>query len=514
MLIKRESSSGAVLVTAFFTALVACAVFFFSTTGSLGVTGTFVLLTFILLAYLAVEVRRARRLHPTRWMINPAVLCSVATFGLSFGVTNIIYFLPGDSLPLIGAPQVVTASMNKLMFLVVVGALAMWLGYWSPIASKLTVKGILVRFRSRYFTSQIQLLPWALPGLLIVSLVSRLIQVWLGAFGYSSTYDRLIELAPYTQYFSMGASLGKLALIIAAFQYYDTFRRGRRARGWLIGLLIYEVVFGFLTGFKSLVIMPLIIVALCEYLRTGKLSRMWSVSTPLALIVAYMVIEPFRVARNTDAGFDGRSVTSIAATMTASANSYFAEEDAVKRAPFLLFFGSRLNYVYVGSLGIAFADENEILPEGSPEFLNDLYLSPLHAWIPRIFWEEKSLGNLGLWYTQVVMGLGHMSATGMTPFTYLYFAGGIVAVFVGFFLVGIIQRVLFFITQPSISVAGGIVFLNMLSTVVLVDSAFNGTFIALFRELPIILIVQSLLYKRLPQGCANEDPAQRSQLAI
>jgi hypothetical protein len=50
------------------------------------------------------------------------------------------------------------------------------------------------------------------------------------------------------------------------------------------------------------------------------------------------------------------------------------------------------------------------------------------------------LANLGLWYNQVVMEKDNFSSTAMGPFAYLYFAGGPLAVFLGFFCVGIVQR--------------------------------------------------------------------------
>src|SRR3546814_15261390 len=79
---------------------------------------------------------------------------------------------------------------------------------------------------------------------------------------------------------------------------------------------------------------------------------------------------------------------------------------------------------------------------GSPTFLTNIALSPAYAFIPRVIWKEKPSGDLGLWYTHVVMGLGSYSSTAMGPVTYLYFAGGALAVFVGFMGFGILQKVL------------------------------------------------------------------------
>jgi hypothetical protein len=247
---------------------------------------------------------------------------------------------------------------------------------------------------------------------------------------------------------------------------------------------------------KSAVGIPIVIAVLCQYLRSGRVSRRWLIAIPLSIMIAYAVIEPFRTAKNTDIAFKGTSLTSIADTMTSLALYPAKDVGNEEKASVFLSIMGRSNLTYIGSLGISFADNNKTLPAGSPAFLGNILLAPLHAWIPRFLWEGKPLGNIGLWYTQTVMGLDHFSSTGMGPFTYLYFAGGMMAVFIGFYFIGFIQRVLFFATQPWISAAGGITFLSMLTYIAIVDSSFNSILVVLCRELPLMLILQSFLYTR------------------
>ena len=96
-----------------------------------------ILLTVLLVGYLLVEIRRVSNVHRTRWLLNPAVMCSVMTFMLGFGVTNFIYFLPYEQLAGTGVPPGVTYWMVNLLALVLLGAIAMWLAYWSPLAVEL-----------------------------------------------------------------------------------------------------------------------------------------------------------------------------------------------------------------------------------------------------------------------------------------------------------------------------------------------------------------------------------------
>lgn len=458
----------------------------------LGDRSSFVGLTMLLLIYLLVEVSRLRRLHPDRWLFNPVVLCSLVTFVLGYGVTNAIFFVPEDQLELLGLIPEVSPAMVKLMWLVLLGAVAMWMGYWSPIAASLARPAVVARFQARFLPKTNSLRPAALPLLVSITIGARLLQIELGVFGYSSTYDRLIEMGSITQYLAMGAGLGKLALVLAAFQYY-AHRNSYKAKQWFYGLLVVEVLFGFLSGFKSAVVMPFVIVAICQYLRTGKFSKHWLILMVVGVVVAYAVIEPFRAAHNAGAAFQNTSAVGIASTMVGSVGT--SAEFAAEKAPLLVSIASRSNLSYIGSFGIAYSDEHSFMPAGSPEFLADIFLAPLHAWIPRLLWEGKPLGNLGLWYNQVVMGMEHFSSTAMGPFAYLYFAGGYVAVFLGFFFIGIVQRGLFFLLQPGVSAPGGVIFLVMLATVSVIDSAFNGILIALFRELPLAILLQFVLFR-------------------
>jgi hypothetical protein len=496
----NQSNLFAQLITVCITGFSASLIYGLLIVDTIDLKTSFVLLNLLLLLYLTLEIKRFHRLYPARWLINPIVLCSLMTFILSLGVTNVIYFLPEDMIASVGLYPEITTAMNKLMLLVIVGAIAMWLGYWSSFATRFARQRVLIKLHNKFFSRDTKPKAWVLPLLVFLGVASRLIQIQLGVFGYSSSYDLLIEAGSYTQYLSMVASLGKLALVMAAFQYYSS-QSSHKAKVWLWGIITIEILFGFLSGMKSAVAIPLVILLLCQYLRSGRFSYITLVAIFFAISVAYTVIEPFRAMKNADSNFTGNSLVSIISLMAESTTASSSDSTDIDDTPVIISTMARSNYTWVGSLGIEFADSNETLPEGSPTFLEDILLSPIHAWVPRFLWESKSLGNLGIWYTQVVMGRNLLSATTPTPFTYLYFAGGTIAVFIGFFSIGCIQRVLFFITNPLVSSAGGLVFFSMLTTLVLVSSTFNSVFITLFRELPIMLILQSFFYRRISERC-------------
>lgn len=449
-------------------------------------------MTILMLGYLFSEMRGLRRAEPERWWINPAVLASIVTFVISFGVTNAVYFLPEHMLRTVHTTTQITPAMVKLMWLVLLGAIAMWVGYRSPAG--LRVAGAARRVTGRrWIRGASKPHRFAIPVLAFIALLARLAQVKLGVFGYASNYHQLLEAGRYTQYLTMLASLGSLSLLLAALVHYHR-PSSTYYRILLITCLVLEVGFGLLSGFKSLAALPFVIVGVCRYVVYGRIPIRWVVGFILALVLAYAVIEPYRHFQRGDQSTGGNSVSAIADTMADARNVGAAAAD--ERAPAWLGLMARSSLLYVGSLGIDYKDSRGALPAGSPDFLKNLAMAPAYAFLPRALFPDKPTGTLGIWYTHVIMGDPVMSATDATAFTYLYFAGGILAI-VGFFLLlGIYQRAIWILLKPTETIAGAMVFLILLMTVVQVPSAVDGMVIKIFRTIPLLLLLQLLMFPR------------------
>lgn len=449
--------------------------------------------TLLLLGYLYVETRNLWARESQLFWINPVVLASIFTFVMAFGVTNVLYFIPEDVVVLVGLEPIATLWMNQLMLLVVLGAISMWVGYSSSVGRNLGRILQQSRVLRKWMSPSLRISKPVFYALLIISLIARLLAIKMGVYGYSSTYDQLIAGASYTQYFGMAESLGKLALVGVALQCFASPRSTLADRKLLWLVLGYEVAFGFLSGFKSAVVMPFIIVAIVYYSQRNRFPQWLIPAVLVGLMAAYAVIEPFRAARNENAGFVGTSLGSIVSTMT-SASSVNADAGGERASTALSIF-ARFNLTYIASLGIEYAANNNELPAGSPEFLGNIFLAPAHALIPRFLWDSKPLETTGLWYTNQVMGLDFYSSTAMSPFTYLNFAGGPLAVILGFLMVGILQRGLF----DGLRHFGGgglIVLFGLLGTLVNIDNAFNSFFVTLIRFLPILVVLQYVVLQK------------------
>src|SRR6185295_10870957 len=88
-------------------------------------------------------------------------------------------------------------------------------------------------------------------------------------------------------------------------------------------LLVMETGFGILSGFKTAVILPTIIVGMCAYAVRGRLPMLLLPSVIIGVFSAYAIIQPFRAARYKELEFDGTSLFSIVDTFAASRDTVY-----------------------------------------------------------------------------------------------------------------------------------------------------------------------------------------------
>ena len=448
--------------------------------------------TVLLLWYLFVEAIALWTRDKRLFWLNPIIIASIFSIALPFGISNIVFALPAHMIVRAGLQTTVTVWMNQLMLLVILGGSAMWIGYGSKAGRSLggmlqrnTVLKSWMSLSTRVRKSTI----WTF---VLISLIARLFSIKMGIYGYSATDSSLMAGAGYREYLAYAESLGRLALVGLAIESFAPGRKDLTNRLALISVFCYEVLFGFLSGFKTPVVLPLVIVGMAFYSQRNRFPRWIVPAIVVGVLAAYAVIEPFRATRNDDPTFDGTSLSGIISTM--SDETSMKAYDIGAKAPVGIQFLARNNLTYMGSLGIEYASLGK-LPPGSPDFLADLFLVPVHAVIPRAIWSSKPIVKLGLWYTNVVLGKDLMSSAAMSPFTYLNFAGGPLAVILGFLFVGIIQRGLF---DGLRSYGGGgvIVLLGLLTTLGVIDSAFDTVFIYVIRLFPMLVVAQYLMIER------------------
>jgi hypothetical protein len=318
----------------------------------------------------------------------------------------------------------------------------------------------------------------------------------LGIYGFSADAASLASTTSFRQYLVTLELLSRFVLIAVALHFFSAPTPDRLIKRLLIVIVSFEILFGFLSGFKSAVALPVVIVGICYYYCTNKLSIKQISAAIILLLLAYAVIEPFRIARHSDRGFTGTSLRSITNTLIIAATAAIGPasdrpSEAEISSPLAIL--ARTSMTYIASLGVDYEDSGKH-SRNAPEFLKDIFLSPLYAVIPRVLWEGKETSRHGQWYLQEVMGETEntTSAVGMSPITYLYFAGNWLAVCLGFLLVGIFQRILALTLMEN----GGVVYLMMLPIIIVIDSVYYVFILESIRLVPILLMFFLLVYKR------------------
>jgi hypothetical protein len=462
-----------------------------------GATAAFPLLCTLVLSYALLQALLVRNSQPELWLLNPAVQSALLLHFVPTAGALILPFLPEELQWAAGFDPFNDRWAIRYEWLNLVGAIALWTGYWSGIANALARVLASSNVLRRALRPGLALNLWVALALVLLSSGFRLLTIRLGLYGYAASLERRELAEAYSQYLAMAGELGKVVLVAVSLA---TFQ-GKASKWLLAVLLVGETLFGILSGFKSAVILPAIIVGLSAYAVRGRLPAIFAPTIVLGVFAAYALIEPFRDARFKELDFDSTSLSSIVDTFLASRDSVYDRGDpdgpvATTTSSVVL----RVSDVVTAANGIEFAERWQVLPEGSPAVLEDILLSPLYGIVPRLLWEDKPINDVGVWYTQVVMGEGTTSSTAMYPVTYLNFAGGITAVIIGFLVVGVIQSALF----RGIAAHSGALFLIvcLVGTLGHVDSVYYAFFVSLIRNVPLLFALNWLLFRRAsrPEG--------------
>jgi len=463
-----------------------------------GSSFAFPTLCVLVLGYACVQVVLVRRYQPELMLVNPAVQSALFLHLLPTLSALVLPSLP-EELQLDGGLDPFSDQWAiRYEWLNLVGAVALWSGYWSGAADVIARALARSATLGRWIRTSVSLRFGVAFGLVLISCAIRLIAIRLGLYGYAASPEKRELAEAYSQYLAMAGELGKVTLVAVSLAAF----RGETSKWPAVVLLLTETGFGVLSGFKSAVILPTVIVGLSAYAARGRLPLLLVPSVIAGVFAAYAVIQPFRAARYRELDFDETSLRSIVDTFAASRDSVYqqAEPDGAMAATTASLF-MRTSDVPSAAPGIEFAERWQVLPEGSPQFLEDIFLSPFYSVVPRALWEGKPVNDVGLWYTQVVMGEGTTTSTAMYPVTYLNFAGGVTAVALGFLVVGICQAAVF---RGVVAHGGGAVFivLCMITALGHLDSVYYSFFIVLIRNLPLLIALQWLLFRDARQAAS------------
>ncbi|UXI66388.1 hypothetical protein [Tahibacter amnicola] len=441
----------------------------------------------LLIAYGLAQIVLVRASGLTHWALNPSVQFALLGNLLPATAFILLSMWPDDLQRQVRFDPTPDIYRIQYEWLNLIGASALWTGHWSGTSRWLAEVLARTPVLARASQTVPQLRRSGLAAVLALVVGARLLAISLGLYGYSSSYEQAIAASAYNQYLALADDLGIIVLVAVSLTYFS----GRCSVWLLIAVWATEELFGFMSGFKSAVVAPVVVVGMAYYVQRNRLP-LWLLPVSLtALLLAYMVIEPFREYRNRESSFEGTSVTAIVNAFSAGGKSSNLDNNLTQTATNFL---NRVQDVTTAAAGIEYAAKTDILPAGSPQFLADIFYSPLYSFVPRAIWQGKPINDLGVWYTQVVLGMNSLSSTGMSPVTYLNFAGGAWAVALGFLVVGLFQSAIF----RALLLSGGaasFLIVGLTGALGHVDSVFYAFFIAIARYVPLLLVMRFVLFR-------------------
>jgi|GEM_PF-2354533 len=275
-----------------------------------------------------------------------------------------------------------------------------------------------------------------LAAMVVLSLISLLLGIKMGVYGYSATEDGSAIIF----YIRFLVGLGLMAIIFIVVYYYD--QGDYRKLLYFLVVLYFIVGIGF--GSKSTAVEPLLLLMVGLYLTGRKIKVSYLIGAVFAVAVAYAVIEPFRIY-NKYIG-DKYDLSDPVQLYQMYGEAYDLADDLAGDLPVDDHGGvgaqiaQRQNLVAPLAMSIEYGDDNKFYIEGEYQHLA---LSPLYAVIPRFVWSSKPLANFGHWASVNIYGGGEDSSIGISPQGYAYLIDRLGGIVFFFFVYGLIQRVMF-----------------------------------------------------------------------
>ncbi len=372
-------------------------------------------------------------------------------------------------------------------------ALAMWIGHDMPFVDRMAK-----RLREWDFFQKVVRRKnrprWTVVGLLFgVSLLARLVMLFMGAYGYAGEYETVQSMSAYIQYLRLASNLGLLAIVPTALFVYseDTGLSGLILLATLVGL---EMFFGLLSGMKSAVVYPIIVLGFTYYISRERLPYRYVAVAIVGVFAAYLLVEPFRQRMQSGVGVEPRDAGALTQNFVSigqeSLQSDLSRQARNVTVPIL----TRQSFVVQAAAAVRAKAVGDI-PGAERRFRYYMAMSPIMAVIPRAIWRSKPDPQVGRWYNnEILEAEAYTNSIGMTAVAYLYIAGGMVAVFVGFFCVGLLQR-LWYRGFFFGGIGGIIIFVGSLTGLVKIPNGFYALPIDLIRDTVLLIPIQYLLYR-------------------
>ena len=272
--------------------------------------------------------------------------------------------------------------------------------------------------------------------LYLLSFAVTIFMVSKGMYGFADA-DTLEQVNPYAslgQYLKYLAAGTSLVLYLLFYEYLSRPTMVKR----LSFLLAFSLEFGLslTSGMKKDTLIMFACLFMLYYLVRRRVNLWILLVMALAVFGLYQFVDAYRSAL-LGPSFNGSRLDAFMNVLSAVGNDQGLYSDRMEAGDVLAVFFARLSLTDALSLIVEYKDVVGLGPE-DPTFLLDLLMVPFTVFLPRFLLPFKSMSTYGRWVTHTVMGLPEtvISSSYVTVEGFFYLGGGVLAVGIGFFLLG------------------------------------------------------------------------------
>ncbi len=434
--------------------------------------------------------------------IKPITVFFIVTFLSSLGMaTNFLIVKDQNELfaPEFNSGQFMIKDYEvylKTLFAINIASIAVWLGYETAVGIKLYDKYTKNSIYSGVLNSDINI-----DKLMIFGLFAYVMKAYLFSIGL---FGRIVDERFFEEGvgYKDGSQLRIFAnasfLFLFLFGVY-TFKNFKQKNIIILVVCLgIEMVYGFAYAARSAIIYPIVLVFVAHYYVNRKLN--------VGMIVGLVVVVLFAFSAGLD--FKNYSLSSSYQKATnpleairefSEYSEVYTDNTATTTSQGYEALVGNSNHSRVVAIAMKYKDNgrDDLFGKSDhPDFLFSFFTVPFDAFVPK-FVQGSTEFPWGLWFkNEVLQHNTHLKySIGMTPVSYLYFTGGFIAIFLGFFLQGILLRFneqflfekkIFFILH----------FLVIFAVLVEFDSVVYATYINLLRILFLYPVAYWLLAKK------------------
>lgn len=438
------------------------------------------------------------------FLVNPFFTTIIVTYFLNFGLFSNFLFLQD------GRFKVSDYNLNLdydmywykvAMFNIGLSFVGLFMGFENGIGPKINrIVSVLFGKVLKLFSYNEGNIILSNRKLIILFFLVNLFRFWqlnIGIYGRLAS-DEMLQNSSFQQISQFIKIINSVSLGVLFF-FGILYQKKEISRFSFYVIFLVELFWGFMAGARGTFLMPFIILTISGYIVNNNFKKSSFIKLGIALFVSMVLVVPFK---NFYGQYRGTNLSTNPIMLLNEFYKYYVHEESLLASVFEdenTYYHSNDSWYYSFfhqtnySTEIAAAIRHKDLfglDSQAPSFLKDIFLSPIYAVIPRFIWSDKSMSIHGLWFRENILfhniGQGTTSIA-LTPLGYLYFAGGSLAIFLGFWLVGILKRSIFVLLN-SRSLANLILFLIMFSNFYYIDSSFHSIIIDFIRNLFIAVI--------------------------